>query len=255
MPILPQNTDPNYSLPDLEGYKVNLKNRHILQLKDNFNEKEVAHLTSYLAERLFTAQFATFYDYQITSKNLTMEQGVKLEENYKNNLPSLEGRTEDFYRFSLTVKKKESILHRDYNNGPESLDINWVFYLSFIDVHADLRKVAVINTEDLTIDNAVGTVKNMNGYNNGSFYGRSLCATFFQQYIQDYPEYVNRNFVIYKADDPANKDIVEGYIAKFRDNLLNTRKDAMKWLTERTCLVQKKDFSKLLDKKWGLSKE
>jgi len=238
--IVENVNDLECDLVPLDKIKVNLKNRHLLTLKDNFNVKEVEHFVEWVGQRLFSYQFATFYEYGIQLKKSECTVSHELFKDYDNRITN---EKEDFYRFSYQVKTSIENKHQSVNNGPDKLEnVEWNFSVSFINID-NLSKIAFINTEDLSFKQK-----------EACFFGRSIVAYLVQEYVKvHHQDKALRNFIIIDADAPENKVAAEELMKKQRDLCL-TRDETKNLLKSIKCVETKKDFSVLATKGYSLTK-
>ena len=136
--IVENVNDLECDLVPLDKIKVNLNNRHLLTLKDNFNVKEVEHFVEWIGQRLFSYQFATFYEYKLELQKAECTVSHELFKDYDNRITN---EKEDFYRFSFQVKTSIENKHQIVNKGPDKLEnVEWNFSISFINIEGDIRK-------------------------------------------------------------------------------------------------------------------
>lgn len=240
MAIVENVNDLECDLVPLEKIKPDLKNRHLLTLKDNFNVKEVEHFVEWVGQRLFSYQFATFYEYGLQLDKSECTVSHELFKDYDNRIT---GEKEDFYRFSYQVKTSIENKHQSVNNGPDKLEnVEWNFSVSFINID-NLPKIAFINTEDLSFKQK-----------EACFYGRSVVALLVQDYVKKHhSDMARRNFEIINADDPQYAKAAEELMKKQRDLCL-TRAETQNLLKSIKCVETKKDFSLLTEDDYSLVK-
>lgn len=226
------------NLVPLEKIKIELSNRYLLKLRDDFNPTEVQDFVTHVATRLLAYQFGTFYDYILEVPKDTVQFSTEFVQGYTNQLAG--DRIEDFHKFLLSVKTSIKNKIPKKNAGAADLSIDWVFSMAFIDLF-DLKKVAIINTEDLSFTDT-----------EACFFGRSVMAVLVQDYYNSRRDIVERNFEVIKADDPANTKSVNELLSKQRDICL-TRSQTIELLENKKCLVTGKPLSVILSPDFSLT--
>lgn len=224
-------------LPPLENLKIEFQKRYLLRLRDDFNQSEVEHFVTHLAQRLLAYQFGTFYDYILSVPKDTQQFSHEFVQGYTNQLAG--DKKEDFHKFLYSVNTSIKNQIPKKNNGAADLSIDWVFSLAFIDLF-DLKKVAILNTEDLSFTDK-----------EACFFGRSVAAVLVQDYYNTNRDVIERNFEVIKADDPNNEKSVKELLSKQRDLCL-TRSQTIEMLETKKCLVTGKPLSVILDPEFSL---
>ena len=226
-------------LPALENLKIELNNRYLLRLRDDFNPQEVQEFVEFLATRLLAYQFGTFYDYMLTVDSSAATFSHEFVQGYTNQLAG--DKKEDFHKFLFSVKATEKNKAPKQNNGAKELSIDWVFSLAFIDLF-DLNKVAIVNTEDLSFTDK-----------EACFFGRSVIATLVQNFYNQRRDIVERNFEVLKAEDPANSKSVNELLSKQRDLCL-TRTQTIELLQAKKCVITGRPLSDILEMDFKVTK-
>lgn len=226
-------------LPALENLKITLDKRYLLKLRDDFNLAEVETFVRYVSTRLLAYQFGTFYDYILEVPASTVQFSHEFVQGYTNQLAG--DKKEDFHKFLLSVKTSIKNKIPKKNNGAADLSIDWVFSMAFIDLF-DLKKVAIINTEDLSFTDK-----------EACFFGRSVGAVLVQDFYNNNRDVIERNFEVIKADDPQNSKSVNELLSKQRDLCL-TRTETIAMLDAKKCSVTGQPLSIILSPEFGLAK-
>ena len=226
-------------LPPLENLKIELTNRYLPRLRDDFNPKEVEQFVSYLATRLIAYQFCTFYDYLLEVPANTITYSSEFVQGYTNQLAG--DKKEDFHKFLLSVKTSIKNDIPNVNNGAKELSIDWVFAAAFIDLY-DLKKVMVMNVEDLSFTDK-----------EACFFGRSVAAVLIQNFYNENRDIFERNFEVLKADDPENSKSVQELLSKQRDICL-TRTQTIELLQAKKCAVTGRPLSDILKPDFSIAK-
>lgn len=226
-------------LPPLENLKIQLQQRYLLKLRDDFNPSEVEQFVTYMATRLLAYQFGTFYDYILEVPANTAQFSHEFVQGYTNQLAG--DKKEDFHKFLYSVKTQVKNAATKQNNGAADLSIDWVFSMAFIDLF-DLKKVGIINTEDLSFTDR-----------EACFYGRSVAAVLVQNFYDAHRDIVERNFEVIKADDPINAKSVTELLSKQRDLCL-TRSQTIDILNNKKDVLTGTPLSIILDPEFSLTK-
>lgn len=226
-------------LPALENLKIELSNRYLLRLRDDFNPTEVEEFVKFLATRLLAYQFGTFYDYHLQVKSSDVQFSHEFIQGYTNQLAG--DKKEDFHKFLLSVKCTEKNKAPKQNNGAKELSIDWVFSMAFIDLF-DLNKVAIVNTEDLSFTDR-----------DACFFGRSVLAILVQNFYNERRDIIERNFEVLKADDPSNSKSVTELLSKQRDLCL-TRTQTIELLQNKKCVLTGEPLSNILNMDFDITK-
>jgi hypothetical protein len=226
-------------LPALENLKIELSNRYLLKLRDDFNPKEVEEFQTYLATRLLAYQFGTFYDYLLEVPASAVQFSHEFVQGYTNELA--DNKKEDFHKFLFSVKTTEKNKIPKINNGAKEIQIDWVFSTAFIDLFK-LNKVCIMNTEDLSFTDK-----------EACFFGRSVISVLVQNFYNNRRDVIERNFEVIKADDPANTSSVNELLSKQRDICLS-RTATIEMLQNKKCAVSGRPLSDILDMEFSLVK-
>jgi hypothetical protein len=227
------------NLPALENLKIELSNRFLLKLRDDFNPAEVEEFHNYLATRLLAYQFGTFYDYLLEVPKSSIQFSHEFVQGYTNELA--DNKKEDFHKFLLSVKTTEKNAVPKINNGAKEIQIDWVFSMAFIDLFK-LPKVGIINTEDLSFTDK-----------EACFFGRSVIAVLVQNFYNNRRDIIERNFEVIKADDPNNSSSVLELLGKQRDVCLS-RSQTIEMLEAKKCAVTGRPLSDILDMEFSIAK-
>lgn len=211
MPIMDyEKLTPN--LEPLEDVEINLDGVHLLQLKSNFNNKEVAHFVDFLAQRMYAYQVLRFLDFVPEHDVKVYSQNEELIEDHTSQINKDAGLPEqvDFWKFTASIKDTLKNEFKSINNGEDSISVDWMLSCCFIDLTL-LKNILLVNQEDLPFKEA-----------EGCYYGRSVLAVCIQEYHKLHREKMLRNFkIIIPADEPSIAEATVEHLKKQRDLALN----------------------------------
>jgi hypothetical protein len=238
MPIL-KDLNEYAKYPNLEPKDVNVDNRYLLKLKDTFNADEVQHFMKDLGMRLFTYQFAHFYDFIPSLKDKDFNTTVEHLKDYDNKINNCK---EDFNKIGCKITGKIKNTIPQINNGDANVEPDWFLHINFIDLQA-LPKVGVINTDDIPFETKEAAI-----------YLRSVAAEIIRQYATNhYPELFNRNFMLIPANDASYVDSYRDIVSKVQDLSL-TRDETLDLLKNKKCELTKVSLDCILQKDFTIIK-
>lgn len=215
--------------PDLEpldSIKINLEGIKLLQLRSDFNQKEVEEtFIPYVAKRMVAYQVLRFLDFLPEFKENVFSTNTEYIEDHTSQINKDAGLPEkiSFYKFTASIKDNIKNDYKAINNGEESISVDWMLSCVFLQL-TDLKDVLLVNQEDLPFKEK-----------EGCYFGRSVLAVVIQNFIRDHKDIAQKNFnILVPADDAVLAAATEEHLKKQRDIHLK-REQAIEHLKDLKC--------------------
>lgn len=233
----------NPDLEPLDKIKINLDGIKLVQLRSDFNQKEVEeHFMPYVAKRMAAYQVLRFLDFIPEFKGDVFNTNTEFIEDHTSQINKDAGLPEkiDFYKFTASIKDTLSNDFKAVNNGESSISVDWMLSCVFLQL-TDLKDVLLVNQEDLPFKES-----------EGCYFGRSVLAVVIQNYISQHKDIAMKNFnILVPADDPILAAATEEHLKKQRDIHLK-REQAIEHLKSLKCQKSGKTGEVLLDKDFDI---
>lgn len=219
-----ENLSPD--LEPLDKIKINLDGIKLVQLRSDFDQKEVEeHFMPYVAKRMAAYQILRFLDFYPEFKANVFSTNTEFIEDHSSQINKDAGLEDkiSFFKFTASIKDTLKNEFKSINNGEDSISVDWMLSCVFLQL-TTLKDVLLVNQEDLPFKEA-----------EGCYYGRSVLAVIIQNYLTQYPEVAMKNFnILVPADDAVLAASTEEALKKQRDIHLK-REQAIDHLKSLTC--------------------